>query len=246
MAFIDPIFNPLLKFPILWIVIGLSFLVSVLVTLIYKFTTNQSLMKKLKDEIKSYQEQIKSERNNPARAMELNKKAMQVNFEYMSHSMRSTLFTFIPVILLFGWMSSHLAFSPIIPHKEFTVTTIFAKEVTGNIEIITPEGINLKDDKLKEIKDGIALWKLEGEKGGYNLEFNFNNENHNKELIISEENSYAEPLKKIKDSQLKQIVIGNEPIKLLNIFGWKIGWLGTYIITSIIFSIVLRKVLKVY
>jgi len=51
---------------------------------------------------------------------------------------------------------------------------------------------------------------------------------------------------KIKNSRLELIRIDNNPKKLLNIFGWKVGWLWAYIIFSIIFSMLLRKIIKVY
>ena len=66
--------------------------------------TNQELMKKLKEEMKDYQKQIKELRSNPARAME-SEKAMESNMKYMSHSFKPTLITIIPIFIIFGWMS---------------------------------------------------------------------------------------------------------------------------------------------
>ena len=45
--FLNIIFAPLLKLPVLWTVIILSFLVSVIIIVITKYTTDQTLMKKL-------------------------------------------------------------------------------------------------------------------------------------------------------------------------------------------------------
>jgi uncharacterized membrane protein (DUF106 family) len=56
---------------------------------------------------------------------------------------------------------------------------------------------------------------------------------------------YAEPQKIIKNSKLKQINVNNEKLKILNLGFMKLGWLGTYIISSLIFSMSLRKVLKI-
>jgi uncharacterized membrane protein (DUF106 family) len=32
----------------------------------------------------------------------------------------------------------------------------------------------------------------------------------------------------------------------MNLFGWEVGWLGTYIVFSIVFSMGLRKILKLH
>jgi len=108
-ATLDFVFGPLLKLPTLAAVIILSFLISLLITLIYKWTTNQSVMKELKDEIKKLQEQAKQLKEQPDKAMEIHKKVMETNMQYMSHSMKPTLITFLPIILIFGWMQQHFA-----------------------------------------------------------------------------------------------------------------------------------------
>ncbi len=246
MSFLDPVLNPLLGLPVLWVVIIISFVIAVIIIVIYKFTTNQNLMKELKEEMKSFQKQMKELRQNPEKMMEVQKKAMKTNMKYMSHSMRSTLFTFIPIILIFGWMTAHLAYEPILPGQEFTTTAVFQEGASGEIGLIIPKGISLGGEAIKEISDSKVVWVLKGDAGEYLLEYKFNEEKHTQEILITDEQSYENPIAKIKNSQLKSLEINNKPMKLLNLFGWKIGWLGTYIIFSIVFSMVLRKLFKVY
>ena len=243
--FLNIIFAPLLKLPLLWTVIILSFLISVIIIAITKYTTDQVLMKKLKDDIKDYQKQIKELKSEPAKAMEVQKKAMELNMKYMTHSLKPTLITFIPIILIFGWMSSNFAYESIKPQQEFSVTAFFEKNSNGNAEII-PGEITVIGDKIKKIENDKAEWTLKGSEGEHFLEFSYNGEKQQKNILITTNGRYIEPVKKISDSQIKSIQINYAPKKILNIFGWKIGWLGTYIISSIIFTTILRKILKVY
>ncbi len=242
---LNPVFSPLLELPTQWAVIILSFLISLGITLIYKLTTNQNLMKQLKAEMKEFQKEIKELKHDPKKAMEIQKKSMQTNLKYMSHSMRSTLFTLIPIIIIFGWMSSNLAFESILPGQEFTTTVTLEENVNGFIELKAPDGITIDGYAKKEIKGNKVKWVLSGEEGEYLLEYSFNNEKFVKELLISNK-GYKEPIEKIKRSVIKTIEVEHKPKKLLNLFGWKIGWLGTYIIFSLIFSMSLRKIFKVY
>ena len=143
-------------------------------------------------------------------------------------------------------MSSHLAYEPIVPGQEFTTKAVFDKNTAGEAEIVIPEGITLKGDAVKKIENDNAEWALKGSEGEYILEYKFDGESYTKDLLITNEKAYKEPVKKVKNSQLKSIEVSNKQMKLLNLFGWDIGWLGTYIIFSIAFSMILRKLLKVY
>src|SRR3989338_23953 len=174
--FLNIIFAPLLKLPVLWVVIILSFIVSVIIIVITKYTTDQTLMKKLKDDIKDYQKQIKELKGNPAKAMEVQKKAMELNMKYMMHSLKPTIITFIPIILIFGWMSSTFAYESIKPNEEFSITTIFDKSASGKIELTVPEEMVLTGDKIKNIENNKATWLLKGDEGEHILEFAYNGE----------------------------------------------------------------------
>src|SRR3989344_3715081 len=171
-SFLDPFLGPLFRLPSFLALLIFSLLVSLLITLIYKYTTNQSLMKQLKGEIKEFQKEMKELKDKPGEVMRVQKEAMKTNLKYMSMSMKSTLITFIPIIFIFGWMNTHLAFEP----------------------------------------------------------------------------AYADRLVKtaVKDSDIKSLEINYQKHIVLNLLGWKMGWLAVYIILSIAFSLGLRKLMKVY
>ena len=75
MTFLDPIFNPvmlpILSFnPILGIII-LALIITLIVTLAYKFFSNQEEMKRLKDKQKEFQDKMKSFKDKPEEANRL-------------------------------------------------------------------------------------------------------------------------------------------------------------------------------
>ena len=243
--FLSIVFAPLLKLPAFLAIIILSLMISLIIIIITKYTTDQTLMKKMKDEIKEYQKQAKELKNNPSKAMEIQKKSMEVNMKYMTHSLKPTIITFIPIILIFGWMSSTFAYESIKPQQEFSVTAFFQKNTYGEVKLIAPEEIKLIDSQNKKIQDDKATWNLKGTEGEYILEFVYGEEKHPKSVLITNSEKYIEPSKKYNGA-VKLIQIDYIPKKILNLFGWKLGWLGTYIIFSIIFTMALRKLLKVY
>ena len=242
---LNPILSPLLNLPTLWAVILLSFFISLIITIIYKYTTDQNLMKQLKEEMKAFQKQIKELKKEPERAMQIQKKSMQTNMKYMMQSMKSTLYSFIPIILIFGWMNANFAYDPINPGQEFTTTVFLEENVDGKIELSIPKGIEVNGNTKKEIKDSKVTWLLSGERGEYLLEYIIDGKKYNKEVLISE-NRYTDPIKSVRDGTVKSVEVEHNKKILFNLFGWKLGWLATYIIFAIIFSILVRKAIKVY
>src|SRR3989338_5785273 len=138
-SFLDPVLGPFLQMNSLLAITILSLLISLIITLIYKYTTNQDLMK-----------QLNPHRDKPAEMMRVQKEAMKTNMKYMSMSMKATLITFIPSIFIFGWMSSHLALESLKPEEPFTATMMFSKPVSGDATLLVPSGMSVDGDATKE------------------------------------------------------------------------------------------------
>lgn len=244
--FLNIVFAPLLKLPPLFSVLALSFIVSATIILVTKYMTNQTLMKQLKEELKEHQKRIKELRNEPAKAMEAQKKAMELNMKYMTHSLKPTIITFIPIILIFGWMSSTFAYEGIKPQQEFSVAAFFDESAGGSAELVASEGITINRESSQKIEKGKAEWSMKGSAGEHILEFIYGNEKQQHIVLVTNGNKYLNPIKKTNGT-IKSIQTNHKKLVILPI-GYKdwLGWLGTYIWTSILFTMGLRKLLKVY
>ena len=107
-SFFDNFFSsflsaPIQSYPLLTIVV-LSFVITFIATIIYKWFTDQNLMKSLKEDTKKLQEEAKQHKDNPAKMMEIQKQAMDKNMKYMMHSFKPTLITILPIGLLITWL----------------------------------------------------------------------------------------------------------------------------------------------
>jgi uncharacterized membrane protein (DUF106 family) len=174
---------------------------------------------------------------------------MQQNMEYMKHSFKSTLYTFLPLIIIFAWLNAHMAYNPIMPGQTFNVTTYFAQGHAPSANISSIPQLEIISNVTQEVVNNQASWQLRGEAGEYKLTITYNNEAYDQKLIISSQRIYAMPEQKIANSKLQKIVVGNEkiyPLGTINFFGWRPNWIWTYIILSLLLSIGIRKVLQVY
>lgn len=82
-----------------------SFVVTLIGILTYKYATDQDVMKSLKEEIKMLSGDAKKAKDNPEKMMELNKKVMEKNMHYMKHSFKPMIITMIPFGLFFIWLN---------------------------------------------------------------------------------------------------------------------------------------------
>ncbi len=246
--------NIILNFSPLIAILILSVGISLLTTIIYKYTTNQKQMKEIKDNIKSLQAEMKATKE-PGRASAIQKEMMKLSMQQMSSSWKSTLIFMIPAFMLLGWMGSHLAYQHIVPSSEFTTTMKLAPGATGQAILSTDDGIQFISNSTQEIAGGQASWRMKAlQEGIYKLTFSFGNEMYTLSAIVSEKPLYANPtltkkngLK--KDSAIERISVDLKsvnPFGNLVVFGWKPGWLATYIIISLVASLGIRKIMKVY
>jgi uncharacterized membrane protein (DUF106 family) len=255
MAFLDPIFTPmfggLINASPFWAICLLSFLIALLISLVYKYATNQDLMKSLKAEQKEYQQKIKALRDQPEKMMAMQKEAMSKNMTYMKHSFKPTLITMIPIILIFGWMAGVLAYEPIYPSEIYSITASFEDVIMGNAMLVLDDGTEIVtgSELTEPIVDGKASWRIKSDTGEHLLGVQVGEVVQQKEVLITTELQYAPQIETYAHSDIKAIEIDYKKLKPagdLSILGWKPGWLGWYIIFSLVFSISIRKLLKIH
>ncbi|MBI4148384.1 DUF106 domain-containing protein [Candidatus Woesearchaeota archaeon] len=250
--FLNFIFGPLLTLPSLAAIVILSFVISLISAVITKYATDQTLMKELKDQMKAYQEQVKKLKDNPEAAMDVQKKAMDVNMKYMMHNMRATLFTFLPIILIFGWMSSHLAYAPLLPGQEFSITLAFS-EKGKNATLSVPDGLTLTTSANKHATDGVIKYTATAaNEGTYLVDVTVDSTTTSHTVVIGQSPTGVEPTKQVNTRGLDSITVDYEPLRVITfpaklpLLGEYFGWLGTYILTAIAFSMGLRRLLKIH
>jgi uncharacterized membrane protein (DUF106 family) len=254
MSFLDTVLNPVLlplatKSPLLAITL-VSLVMSLLVTLIYKYFTNQPEMKRLKEQQKEHQKRMKELRSNPEEAMKLQKEMMRPTMDMFKHSMKAMIISTILAIILLPWMYGHLAYDPIKPGETYSVTATFAKGVTGDAELIPDKGTELLSEVKQPITDREVTWRLKSTTlGEHNLTVKTGETEQTKIVLVTTGLESGKPVEMYKKSDIEKITVDYQkftPLGDVSLLGWQPGWLGIYIITSIIFSLGLRKLLNVH
>lgn len=82
----------------------ITFIITLFTTLVYKFTTNQERLKSIREEMKSIQSEIKKFKDNPKEMLEKQKQLSPLMLESYKHIFKPMLITFLPLILILGWL----------------------------------------------------------------------------------------------------------------------------------------------
>ncbi len=254
-SILNPLLNPLLVLSPFWIILIISILVSTITTLIYKYTTDQKKLKNLKKETKACQEKLKLNSSNPEKSLQIQGELMKLNVEYMKSSFKPMFFTIIPVLLFFGWLGATLAFIPLQPDVPFSINATLAENIDAEISLMLPAELTMEDQETKTAQTNLGWEGIKGPAGQYDLILK-NEETQEEQIIsvlITEEQKYLDPLNELNSPTFKKIAINHQKLQpfkgipvLANIF-WigNFGWLGAYILFSLIFSTLLRKLLKI-
>ena len=241
------------------IILTATIVISLISTIAYKYTTDQKKMKRIKEKLKDLQAQMKEARGDQDRMLKLNAQIMKSHNEYSMQSMRSILFTIIPVMIIFIYLQGHVAFTAIAPGEEFSMILDYREpQAIGDVPIILPESMALINRTPYEKSGFLGFGSVNGEMvsvsgpdepGEYTILFGSDNATVNRTVIITEGREYASPSVGFRDSPIRSAAIQYDGLRILDISwlpGWLQGWLAVYIIFTLILTNVLRKLFKVH
>ena len=259
---LDPVLSPLLPLGAFWTIFIICLVMSLITTIIYKYTTNQEKLKEIKADMKRLQKKATaySKEGKSDKAMALQKDIMKMNMEFMKSSFRSTLFTFIPILLFFGWLGVNLAFAPLMPMADFNVTLVAQDDlsISSSFTLLLPQELSTTDVLTKNLSENnLVVWSgISGPAGNYFLNFihNESKEEYSVPIIITSNQEYEGPIFTNQISTIyKEVRVGHDKLIILKgvpffehfpiIKNW--GWFGIYFLFAIGFSIALKKILKI-
>lgn len=90
-------------------IILIGFIISFFITLINFLVLDKDKMKAMRERQKELQEKLKQHKDDPAKAMEINKEMFSHMGENFRHSLKPMLITFIPIIVVFHWVRGEFA-----------------------------------------------------------------------------------------------------------------------------------------
>lgn len=254
-------------FPAWLSILILSLFASLVMTIIYKYTTDQVFMKSSKEELKKLQTEMKASSKDPKKFMKLQSKAMEINMKYMTQSFKPMIITMIPILVIFGWLIATYSFGGVISNNDFSATVFFKEGATGNVSVEPGNLALVSASTLPASTQTVFTFKGVPE-GVYPVKFIYGNESYILDVSVSNDGkkvgtkdvkrqdsifgistgSNENRIKKESSIQIISLKLNKYKIfgQDFNLFGWYPGVLAVYLFFSIISSMALRKWMKVY
>lgn len=106
---LDPTVGRLLGWNTDWGLVLISAIISLVTSLLQKYTTDQETLKQIRAEQKILGDQMKEFKEHPEKVMALQKKQMELIPKTMEITLRPALYTAIPFILIIRWFGDYFA-----------------------------------------------------------------------------------------------------------------------------------------
>jgi len=106
---LDPVLVPFFNWNVLYAMTFLVLAISIVMTLVQKYGTDQDEMRAIKKRQKELQVEMKKYKDHPEKLMELNKEQFEFMGKMMKSSMGTIVYTAVPIVLLFRWLNDYFS-----------------------------------------------------------------------------------------------------------------------------------------
>jgi len=249
-----------------WIgMIVVSLLTGLLMLFIYKYTSNQEGIRKVKNKIKAHLLELRLYKDSLSISFKAQGNILRANFKYIGLAFKPLLVMIIPVMLILIQLNFWFAYDSLNPKQNTILRIKLGDDVSlmeTQIDIKSDSDIVLETPPLRDVENNEINWRIRAEeKGVHELKIVVNGQEYIKRISVGQKTlSRISPLKTRKNffkeflyptesplpqsSPIKTIEI-TYPSRNMNLFGLGINWLIVYFALSIIIGFSLKGFFKV-
>jgi len=249
-----------------WVaMIVVSFLTGLLMLFIFRHTSNQEGIRRIKNKIKAHLLELRLYKDSLAQQLTSQGKILSANFKYFSYALKPMLVMVIPVMLILIQLNLWFGSRSLDIGDEALVKVKLMEGINPlqtDIRLEVPPGIAVETPPLRIEDEREIDWRLRAtEKGVYNILFRYQDETFTKSVAVGQNRlSKIAALKPGKGLLEQAFNPGEKPLpknapiesaentypgQRMNLFGWRIHWLIAYFGLSIVFGFAFRGVFKV-
>lgn len=258
----NPVFAALSALGPVWGLIVLSIFTGILMLVIFKWASNQSGIKRIKNRIKAHLLELRLYKDDVNLSFNALGSIFSNNLKYLTFALKPMIILMIPMIIIIIQIAARYEYRPLQANESVIVNARFDKNVDlRKVQLQTPEAIKIETPPLRIPSKQKIFWRLRAkETGKYTLEIQLPGETASKDILVGERLSSLASHRVQKSSLLtlvhtaepslpsnaavKEIAI-DYPHRELEILGMHIHWLVLFFALSIVGGYALKGVIGV-
>ena len=242
-----------------------SFLTGLLMLFIYKHTSNQEGLRKVKNKIKAHLLELRLFKDNLSVSLRAQGNILRTNLKYIGYSLKPLLVMIIPVVLILIQLNFWFAYDSLQSGQDTILRVKLGEGIPlldTEVEIKTDSGILLETPPLRIEESSEINWRIRANKDGiHRISIWVEGQDYTKTVSVGQKTlSRISPLRTRKNF-LKELFYPTEsplpkegpvetieityPPRNLALFGGHIHWLIVYFLLSIIIGFSLKGFFKV-
>ena len=249
-----------------WVgMILISFLTGLLMLFVFKWTSNQQGIQKVKNRIKAHLLELRLFKDSLSQSLRSQGNILRCNLTYISYSVKPMLVMIIPLILILIQLNFWFGYESLTPNEPAILKIKLVEDqnpLETQIAVQLSSGLVMETPPLRIEESSEINWRFSATQAGIQqFTVTINGETITKKVSVAQKPlSKISPLKTNKnffdqvmyptESPIKgQIPVKSievqYPTKSMNLFGWKLHWIIVYFALSIIFGFAFKGILKV-
>jgi len=243
----------------------ISLLTGLMMLFVFKWTSNQEGIRRIKDRIKAHLLEIRLYKDSFSQSLQAQGNILRCNLRYIGYAAKPMLVMILPLILILIQLNFWFGYDSLTPHEK-TLLKIKLKDQHNPMETpitVQPSSGLVIDAPPVRIQESNEInWRFFARSEGVHFfTITINKDNIKKSVLVAQKPfTKISPVKTNKNF-LQQVLYPSEspiegltpvkaveiqyPTKGLNLFGWHIHWLIVFFVLSILSGFAFKGVFKV-
>ena len=249
-----------------WVgMILISFLTGLLMLFVFKWTSNQKGIQKVKNRIKAHLLELRLFKDSLSQSLRSQGNILRCNLTYISYSVKPMLVMIIPLVLILIQLNFWFGYESLAPNESVLLKIKLAEDqnpLETQITVQPSPGLVMETPPLRIEESREISWRFSATQAGIQqFTITINGETVTKKVSVSQKPlSKISPLKTNKKF-IDQVMYPTEspinsqipiksievqyPAKSMSLFGWNLHWIIVYFALSIIFGFAFKGIFKV-
>jgi hypothetical protein len=243
----------------LWLVLGVSVIVGLLMVLVFRYTSDQKAIRRAKDRLKAHLLAVRLFQDQLPVVLSSYGKILRGTGGYLRLAFTPFLVVILPMTFLMIQMDRYLAWMPLQPAQQFLLEAqVNTPETLDQMELHLPYGLVSSAPVVHSPKEKLAVWRLEAKKSGdYDVNIKANGQTATKHIVVSSALEQISPIRlrgrlwermlsssepALPDSSSIQSISVDYPERNIQWLGVQWNWIVLFFIVSLVSGFIFKSV----